>query len=482
MLTASMSVAAGQWTQSPMNPAFLAWSAKALVQRGQEANGGATGELGFHASPVRLPRYGGNPATIAGLGQEPLPQAFDLREFRGVTSVKNQGQCGSCWAFAAIGSLESNLKYLRQQEWNFAEQDMNKLHGFDDAECFGGDNFMAAAYLVRWAGPYAEGQVPYPYQIDETSRGSGDTMAKKKHVQEVSFLPDRSGPKDNDLVKRVIKEGGGMLAAYRHNSAYYNKDTAAYYYYGEDQPNHAIVLIGWNDNYPKERFLPPPGAQQPSGNGAFLVKNSWGGQWGKNGYFYISYYDESLSSFTAFHGVESVNNYTQSYEYDPLGWTSSLGFESKDTAWFGNIFLASVVGSTIEAVSFYTPVVNSDYEIAIYDKVDPGNPTSGRKVGGRSGLIGLPGYHTIQLVESAPVTAFKRFAVVVRLTTPGYEYPVPLETHVDGHSSAAKAAVGESFVSTDGSAWRDVVTELDSKLIGARPNVALKAFGIKENP
>ena len=468
---ASLNVGAAEWRMAPLNPAFLAWVAKTPDERLPEILPGDSEAMGFHAGPMRIPQATENYQALSGMSHDPLPRRFDLRLSRGVTSVRNQGQCGSCWIFATYGSMESNLKYRQQQNWNFAEQDMNHAHGFDDPECWGGDNMMATAYLARWSGPFAEGQFPYPYATDESRQGSGTTMLTKKHVQEVTFLPERKGPLDNELIKRMIRQHGGVLAAYRHRKDWYNPETAAYYFFGEGDPTHAITVIGWNDDFPKSAFLE---GKQPPGNGAFIIKNSWGSEWGKKGFFYLSYYDEKLSSFTAFHSIQAVGNYTKIYEYDPLGWTSSIGMPGNSEAWFSNLFIAATVAPTIKAVSFYTPVINSRYEISIYDRVEANLPVSGQKVATLSGVIGLPGYHTLPLETPAPVTPFKRFAVVVKLTTPGYFYPVPLETRLDGHTSAAKATMGESFISADGITWKDVMTEIDKKL---SPNVALKAFG-----
>lgn len=117
-------------------------------------------------------------------------------------------------------------------------------------------------------------------------------MTLQKHVQNVSFLPVQS-PGDNTLVKRVMQDYGAVGAniIYNEAMALNMSGSAPSYYYsaGEgmaDEGGHAIVLAGWDDTYPKERFTVPP-----PGDGAYLAKNSWGTAWGNDGgYFYISYY------------------------------------------------------------------------------------------------------------------------------------------------------------------------------------------------
>lgn len=466
-------VALAEWQQAPVNPRFLTWQQLTPAEQFADVFPDDAEAMGFHVAPVQIPRSIEKPA---GISTNPLPERFDLRQLKAVTPVRNQGKCGSCWIFATYASLESNLRLQRRQTWDFAEQHMNATHGFDDLECWGGDNLMATAYLARWSGPLAEGQAPYPYATDINAKGSGVNMAVKKHVQEATYLPNRDGYLDNDLIKRTVMENGGMLAAYRHLKAFYNEQTASYYFSGVGFPSHAVTLVGWDDSYPRSRFVE---GRQPPGDGAFIVKNSWGDEWGENGYFYISYYDDLLSSFTAIHGAEKVSRYTRIYEYDPLGWTTSIGMADQPEAWFSNVFLASTVAPRIKAVSMYTPVNNSRYEISIYDVVDltNGNPTQGRLVGSVSGTLPLPGYHTIPLRKPAQVTPFSRFSIVVKLNTPGYGYPIPLETRIEDHSTAAKSSPGQSFISADGGTWKDVMLINDLKSV--YPNVALKAFGGK---
>ena len=67
--------------------------------------------------------------------------------------------------------------------------------------------------------------------------------------------------------------------------SYYRKETGAYWYNGDEKPNHDVVIIGWDDHYSRDNFNQPP-----EGDGAFICANSWGGEFGDDGYFYVSYY------------------------------------------------------------------------------------------------------------------------------------------------------------------------------------------------
>jgi hypothetical protein len=107
-------------------------------------------------------------------------------------------------------------------------------------------------------------------------------------------------------------------------SAYYNSSAYTYYYSGSSNPNHAVTLAGWDDNKVVSGV---------PGNGAWLIKNSWGASWGDGGYFWISYYDSKAVEYAVAY-CEAVPTwlYANNYQYDPFGWVSAVGFSSS-TAW-----------------------------------------------------------------------------------------------------------------------------------------------------
>ena len=138
--------------------------------------------------------------------------------------------------------------------------------------------------------------------------------------------------------------------------------TYGYYYNGTTDVNHAICIVGWDDNYDKNNFLNGAPA-----NGAFIIRNSWGSYWGDNGYFYVSYYDKYLGNSdknVVFMNAEPTSNYDNIYQYDPLGAVGYYGYDS-NVGWFSNVFTAKN-NELLKASSFYVLKANSAYELYVY--------------------------------------------------------------------------------------------------------------------
>ena len=332
-----------------------------------------------------------------------LPISYDLRTTGKLASVKNQGSYGTCWAQVTYGSLESCL--LPGETRDFSENNLANLHGFDyslggfhDVNK-GGNYFMSTAYLARWSGPVSEGDDPYP---NPDASPSGLTV--QKHVQEALSLPGRSNSLDNDTLKQAVIDYGAISTSIYWSGASYNSANAAYYYNGTGSTNHGVCIVGWNDAYPSSNF-----SATPPGNGAFIIKNSWGAGWGDSGYFYVSYYDTKVGKGNAvLNNAEATINYKNIYQYDWLGLVNGFGYSS-NTGWFSNIFTAGG-NQFLGAISFYTMALDSVYEIYIHTDVAAGQPGSGSIAGTKTGTISIPGYHTMFLIPrflSPPAISFQ---------------------------------------------------------------------------
>jgi len=430
---------------------------------------------GLVPSPVTLVWSGDQ---VAALSAPPSESYFNLAKEGRVTAVKDQGECGSCWTFASLGSLESALLTDGFDEWDLSENNLKNTHGFDWGPCDGGNPFMATAYLTRWSGPVDETDDRYILPVPSSTSPSG--LAPVMHVQNVTFLPPRSGPLDNDLIKAMIKEEGGLYTSFRVNISCFDPNRITYYLpensTAKIDGGHAVLLVGWNDTYPAANFV-----ETPPGDGAFIARNSWGTSVGDNGYIYISYYDRSFGRFqnpaTEYIGSglaaavlftgEPVETYDHIYQYDPLGWTTSVGYGTSKPAYGANIFKAERY-EELHAVSFYTREPGTGYEVVV-DLMQDGFV---RRAYAADGTMALPGYHTLPLATPVPLGPGDRFSVTLKLFAPTDPYPLALECPIEHYSSNATAAPGQSYVRTDGEEWEDLTLTDEF----SNTNLCIKAF------
>jgi C1A family cysteine protease len=456
---------------APPNPAFLEYIETVAIE-GEVTQAAGTRATGLIPSPVDLSHLIGRRSFRAVVTA--APSSYDLRTLGRVTSVKDQGACGSCWAFATYGSMESSILTENGENWDFSENHLKNKSGFTGGPCAGGNAYMSMAYMARWTGPVAEEDDPYPQDEADLLRGiSPKGLTPKKHLQEALFIPGMAGPADTENIKQAVMTYGGVNTGIYMDGNYlrgYGPYTTYYFdgLHGSNGAGHAVVIVGWDDNFDRNSFkyIPP-------GDGAFIAKNSWGTAWGEEGYFHISYYDSNVGKENAvFHSAEDITNYDRVYEYDFLGWTTDAGFGS-DTAWFSNVFTAKGQDELL-AVSFYTAALDSTYSLYIYKNVIS-DPTSGRLVLAQTATtpLALAGYHTIPLDVPVSLAKGQRFSVVIKLTTPDYLYPITIENYIPVYHRNARSDPGQSYISRDGVKWKDLTL---LPWAPPEPNVCLKAF------
>lgn len=389
-----------------------------------------------------------------------LPEAFQYKKNDKLPKVKSQGNLGTCWAFAALTALETSL--LPEEKWDFSEDHLSKNHSFAIGQKEGGDYSMAMAYLAAWQGPVREKDDPY-------GDGKTNTSLKSvKHVQEMQIVTE----KDYDEIKYMVYHYGGVqsslytsLEGVYSSSKYYNKEKAAYCYKGKKESNHDIVIVGWDDNYSKKNFN-----GKVKKNGAFICRNSWGKDFGKNGNFYVSYEDVNIGVHNVVYTiVEDKKNYDNIYQSDLCGWVGSLGYEKIENkyVYFSNVYKAKKE-EELKAASFYATGADTEFQMYIVHDFENKDSLKNRELVAE-GIVHNSGYYTIALEETVHLNKGEKYAIIIGIYTPGSTKPIAVEYKNDDITAGVSIRDGEGYFSADGIEWTSA--EKNQKC-----NICLKAF------
>ena len=416
--------------------------------------------------------------------------------------VRNQGSYGVCWAFSTISLIETNLikknlvsndidlseLHLVNYTYNCVNDPLGGLEGdinkFDTSHGsvmqYGGNVEMAANSLLDWEGAVNEDVVPYTteYVRQVENNQLDDSLAYGKDVAHVQNFYRVNTTSKEDIKKAVMDYGAVSISYWSDQSSnwstqYYNSLTAAYYCPEGHTTNHAVNIVGWDDDYSSDNF-----ATKPEGNGAWIVRNSWGSEYGKDGYFYLSYYDKSIYSVGYTLEAELSDNYNNNYQYDGAMLYGYMGYAGSNK--YSNIFeaKANLGGSeNIKAVSFMTgSSTNLNYTVSVYTNLsDDANPESGTLAAQKSGVTTYDGMYTVVLDSSVNINEGKKFSVVVEVNsnsgkTSYLAYERSMQSGEAGYWCTASIKANQSFINSPYNGWND----FSNKSYGG--NFIIKAF------
>ena len=337
---------------------------------------------------------------------ENLPSRFDVRDWGWDTKVGDQTFTSGCWAFATISAFESNIRKATGFEYNASTRNMHRtMTAFSEYGNLNPDGVNDTGtpvnYLVSWLGPIPEIYDP----LDNFAKIDNLYFLNESiHVQDVMITRGRDYNLSNTDIKKLIITYGEISTSYglSNGPPDLNINTSASYSQKRSHGTHAMVIVGWDDNYPASNFyITPPG------DGAWIYKNSYGTNKKGNdkGYVYVSYYDVDFFSENENYIVlfDNQEDYTRNYQTD-LGGELHIKNSTK-TYSYKNSYTA-IENELISGVGTYFNDKNEKYNLEIY--------VNNQLKLTQDGLAPFYGYHTIKLNENIPIKTNDNFTVIIK--------------------------------------------------------------------
>ena len=331
-------------TATSLDAQTLADKLAVLRQRGQQESWTFNvGETSVSNIPldqlcglVVPPDWDGGGSSLPRLQTPPLslPASFDWRSEGGCTPIRNQGYCGSCWAFATIGALECNILIRDGDSVDLSEQWLVSCNQ-EGWSCNGG--FWAHDYFLDKTDgcgdsgavleadfPYAESDAPcdcpydHEYFINSWACLAGSVFLTPT-VEEI---------------KQAIVNYGPVTSAVHADESMQNYTDGVFNDCAGGTANHAVVIVGWDDTQGTE--------------GVWIVRNSWGTDWGEDGYMLIEYGCSRIGEGAAY--LEYIGAASGTIEVTPVALdfgSVAIGGNATQTCTVKNIGAGDAVGSAM---------------------------------------------------------------------------------------------------------------------------------------
>lgn len=324
-------------------------------------------------------------------------------------SIRNQSPYGTCWGFAPTSLAElsvlnndGTLLDLSELHSVYFAYHYTSADGKDGVKylptasynylSMGGDSSFIYHAYANWVGAADEKTAPYSEAAATLESGLSNDIAMNDSAHLRNFYIVNKA--DRKYIKQLIKEYGGVGMSYYDDNQYYDYSTNSYYSTVSDNTNHAISVVGWDDDK----------VTNSSNKGAWLVRNSWGSdEYSHFGYFWMSYDEPSI--YDRVYALDCVSDtgssdddfYDHNYQYDLSAYSQYGWIGNGTSSTIANIFTATGT-QLLKAVGVETQNPNINYTVNIYtDIANSSNPESGTLVRTQTGSFTYQGFHTIKM-------------------------------------------------------------------------------------
>jgi hypothetical protein len=412
-------------------------------------------ERGYLAHSINFDHLSAAYREVPPALEQTLPSRWDWRDQGVVTGVSAQGECGACYAFAGIGSFESQLAMRGEGVWDLSEKNVRDCN-YGSERCAGGNIWNVTNHFSRY-GAVSEDCDPYsPYEAPCNTLCPPVKIADGLWVLGGPTVPPTS------LLKSWLQDYGPLYVTMDSGSnsatwgATFEQYDGSYTLYrsGSYESDHAVLLVGWDD-----------ALRHGGGQGAWLVKNSWGTNWGNGGYFSMAYESSGLGSnaavITDWHDPRPEETLLH---HDQAGLQESVGCRDQRHT-YALVRLVPTAPGCIEQIELWTIDRTRQVAVAIYDAFD-GHTPSGLLRELPSTRFDHAGYHHIPIDPPLSVTAGNEIYVMVLVENDSLEFPLPMD-------DLAPAQAGQSYLSCSGlpGSWSDILGFREAS-IGVRARMA----------